>query len=138
VVRGLRLQGKYTQKSITTFIQVYLGDRWALLDPNELSEIPLSEILLWPDNTRGLLDVYGGKNSRVDFSVASTQKSTEQLAVEAGLKSASTLVDFSIYGLPIKEQNTFRLLLLIPLDAWVAEVLRNLVGIHYYWVCCCS
>lgn len=130
VVRGLRLQGNYTQKSISSFIQVYVGEKWILLDPDKLSEIPFKEVILWPENTRGLLDVYGGKNSRVDFSVASVQKSAGQLAVEAGMKSASALVDLSIYSLPIREQNTFKLMLLIPLGALVVVILRNLVGIR--------
>jgi hypothetical protein len=38
VMRGLRLQGKYTQRSITTFIQVYTDGRWVLIDPEALEE----------------------------------------------------------------------------------------------------
>jgi hypothetical protein len=130
VVRGLRLQGKYTQRSITTFIQVYAGGKWVLLDPNSLTEIPFSEAVMWPENTRGLMDVFGGSNSSMTISVSSIKKSAGQLAVDAGLLSDSKLVDFSIYSLPIKDQNTFKLLLLIPLGALVVVVLRNLVGIR--------
>lgn len=130
VVRGLRLQGKYTQRSISTFIMVYAEKKWVLLDPNALAEIPMDEILLWPTDTRGLLDVFGGKNSRIDFSVSSTQMSAGQLAVDAGQQSGSALVDFSIYSLPIRQQNTFKLLLLIPIGALVVVILRNLVGIR--------
>ena len=130
VVRGLRLQGKYTQRSITTFIQVFVKDEWTLLDPDALTELPFTEAMLWPENTQGLLDVYGGSNSRVDFSVSSVQKSAGQLAVAAGQKSGNPLVDLSIYSLPIRDQNTFKLLLLIPLGALVVVILRNLVGIR--------
>ncbi len=130
VVRGLRLQGKYTQRSITTFIKVYVEDKWTLLDPDALTELPYTQALLWPEGTRGLLDVYGGSNSRIDFSVSSAQKSAGQLAVAAGQESGSALVDFSIYSLPIRDQNTFKLLLLIPLGALVVVILRNLVGIR--------
>lgn len=130
VVRGLRLKGHYTQRSITTFIQVYIENRWVLIDPNALTEIPYNEALLWPEGTRGLLDVYGGKNSRIDISVSSTQKNTGRLAISAGLLEEDKLVDFSIYSLPIRDQNTFRILLLIPLGALVVVVFRNLVGIR--------
>ncbi len=130
VVRGLRLQGKYTQRSITTFIQVFAEGKWVLLDPKALVEIPFSEVLLWPENTRGLLDVYGGSNSSVTFSVSSVKNSAGQLAVDAAQLSESKLGDFSIYSLPIEDQNTFKLLLLIPVGALVVVVLRNLVGIR--------
>ena len=130
VVRGLRLKGKYTQRSITTFIQVFTEDKWVLLDPDAIIELPFSEALLWPDDTHGLLDVYGGVNSSMTLSVASVQKSAGQLAVDAGRLGGSKLIDFSIYSLPIKDQNTFKLLLLIPIGALVVVVLRNLVGIR--------
>jgi len=130
VMRGLRLQGKYTQRSITSFIQVHTEDKWVLVDPDALTELPFAEVVLWPENTRGLLDVYGGENSRIDFSVASTQMSAGRLAVAAGKLSSSALVDFSIYSLPLRDQNTFKLLLLIPLGALVVVILRNLVGIR--------
>ncbi len=130
VVRGLRLQGKYTQRSITTFIQVYAGDKWVLLDPDALIELPFSEVLLWPEDTHGLMDVYGGNNSSIALSISSVQKSAGQLAVDAGQLSGSKLVDFSIYSLPIQDQNTFKLLLLIPVGALVVVILRNLVGIR--------
>jgi hypothetical protein len=129
-VKGLRLQGKYTQRSVTNFMQVYAGDKWVLLDPDALTEIPLSEVLLWPEETRGLLDVYGGSDSHIDLSVSSVKKSAAQFAVDAGKFSGSKLVELSIYSLPIREQNTFKLLLLIPLGALVVVVLRNLVGIR--------
>jgi hypothetical protein len=111
-------------------LEIYTGDRWALLDTKELIEIPYSEALLWPEGTRGLLDVYGGKNSRIDISVSSSQKNTGRLAVAEGKFRASALVDFSIYSLPIHDQNTFKLLLLIPMGALVVVILRNLVGIR--------
>ena len=130
VTRGLRLEGNYTQRSITSFLRVYAGSEWVLLDAHSLSEIPFNEVLLWPDDTRGLLDVYGGTDSRIDLSVSSVRKSDDQLAVEAAQFSKVALIDFSIYSLPIKEQNTFKLLLLIPFGVLVVVILRNLVGIR--------
>jgi hypothetical protein len=130
VVRGLRLQGKYTQRSITTFIQVFTENKWVLLDPDTLTELPFSETLLWPDDTHSLLDVYGGTNSSMAISVTSVRKSAGQLAVNAGQLGGSKLIDFSIYSLPIQDQNTFKLLLLIPIGALVVVILRNLVGIR--------
>lgn len=130
VVRGLRLKDHYTQRSITTFIQVYLDNKWILLDPNSLTEIPYNEALLWPEGTRGLLDVFGGEDSRITLSVSSTQKNTGRLAITAGLLEKNKLVDFSIYSLPLKDQNTFRIILLIPLGALVVVILRNIIGIR--------
>ena len=141
VVRGLRLSGKYTQRSITTFIQVFIENKWVLLDPESLTELPFSEALLWPVNTRSLLDVYGGTNSSMTISVTSVQKSAGQLAVDAGRLGGSKLIDFSIYSLPIQDQNTFKLLLLIPIGALVVvilddeNVILNITLIHLFILC---
>ena len=130
VIRGLRLQEDYTQRSISTFIQIYLDEKWVLMDPKSLTEIPAQEVVLWPVNTRGLLDVFGGINSSIYLSVSSSKMNSGQLAVIAGQQSKNPLIDFSIYSLPIKDQTTFKLLLLMPLGALVVVILRNLVGIR--------
>jgi hypothetical protein len=130
ISRGLRLEGEYTQRSISSFIEYFDGDRWMLLDPKKLEPIDYDLVLFWPEGTRSLLDVYGGKNSSVDFTVSSNKMSAGQLAVESAERKKSVLVNFSIYSLPVHDQNTFKLLLLIPLGALVVVILRNLVGIR--------
>mgnify|MGYP000167287560 FL=1 len=130
VIRGLILQDRLTQRSITTFIEIYAQNKWNLIDPRDLTEIPSNKVILWPENTRGLLDVYGGKNSSIHFSVLKQEKNISQLAVDSARQKDSAFVDFSIYSLPIREQNTFKLLLLMPLGALVVVILRNLVGIR--------
>jgi hypothetical protein len=130
VVRGIRLLDGLTQRSITTFIKIYADDKWQLIDPRDQSKIPEKEVILWPHDTRGLLDVSGGKNSSIHFSVLKQEKNISSLAVDSARQSESALVNFSIYSLPIKDQNTFKLLLLIPFGALVVVILRNLVGIR--------
>jgi len=130
VVRGIRLQDKLNQKSITTFIKIADKQKWVLIDPRDLTEIPEDEVILWPEGTRGLLDVYGGENSSIHFSVSKTEKDISRLAIDSAKQRESAWVNFSIYSLPIKDQNTFKLLLLIPIGALVVVILRNLVGIR--------
>lgn len=130
VIRGLHLQDGLTQRSITTFIDVYIDNKWQLIDPRDMSRIPADQVVLWPVNTRGLLDVYGGKDSSIHFSVLKQRKNISRLAVDSARQSESAFVNFSIFSLPIKDQNTFKLLLLIPLGALVVVILRNLVGLR--------
>ncbi len=130
VIRGLRLQDGLTQRSISTFIEIYVEKQWHLIDSRDMTEIPTNEVILWPVNTRGLLDVYGGKNSSIHFSVLKQQKNISRLAVDSAKQSDSAFVNFSIYSLPTKDQNTFKSLLLIPLGALVVVILRNLVGLR--------
>jgi uncharacterized protein with transglutaminase domain/putative polysaccharide biosynthesis protein len=53
----------------------------------------------------------------------------QRAAIEYGKLEKRTLIDFSIYSLPVAEQNAFQLLLLIPVGALIIVILRNIVGI---------
>ena len=130
VIRGLRLQDGLTQRSITTFIKIFDNNQWTLIDPRDLTEVPTNQVLLWPEGTRGVVDVYGGKNSSIHFSILKQQKKVDYLAIDSARVSNNPLVNFSIYSLPTHAQNTFKILLLIPLGALVVVILRNLVGIR--------
>lgn len=130
MVRGLRLQDGLTQRSITTFIQVFQKDQWSLIDPRDLSLVEPHKVLLWPTEIEGLLDVHGGRQSSIYFSVLETHGNAERLAIEAAKEEDAVLIDFSIYSLPISAQNSFKLLLLIPLGALIVVIMRNLVGIR--------
>ena len=70
------------------------------------------------------------KTQASDFRWLREQRASFITAVEAARNHRSLLVDFSIYSLPVAQQGTFKLLLLMPLGALVVVVLRNLVGIR--------
>jgi len=40
------------------------------------------------------------------------------------------LVDFSIYSLPIEQQNAFKIILLLPIGALIVVIMRLLIGIR--------
>jgi hypothetical protein len=72
-----------------------------------------------------LLDVTGGENSRVVFTVA---KERIPLANLTDLQNSPLLVS-TILGLPLSERAVFRYIVLIPLGAFVVVLLRNIVGV---------
>lgn len=76
-----------------------------------------------------MLKLTGAKDGELGFSVLNDKLAAERVAVMHGGHKEDLFIDFSIYSLPIKDQNTFKLLLLIPIGALVVVILRNLVGI---------
>lgn len=128
-MRGLQLADPKNSSELQSYIEIEDGGDRILFDIATGIVEPRKTVLLWQKNDESMLDVVGASNSRLSFSVLEGKMAADRVAVLNGHKQESVLVDFSIYSLPIKDQNTFKLLLLIPIGALVVVVLRNLVGI---------
>lgn len=128
-LRGIQLADPKKHSDLQHYIEIENGDERILFDiVTGIVESPKT-VLVWQQNDESVLDIVGGTNSKVSFSVLEGRMAADRVAVINGHKQESVLVDFSIYSLPIKDQNTFKLLLLIPIGALVIVILRNLVGI---------
>ncbi|NRB37400.1 MAG: UUP1 family membrane protein [Pseudomonadales bacterium] len=128
-VRGLALEESRSKQFVRYFVEVYIDGQWRLYDPREAAMTPWKKVLILQRGDEALLEVFGGFNSRVSFSTLKEKHAAFTTAVTAAKVQENPLVDFSIYSLPLAEQNTFKLLLLIPLGALVVVILRNLVGL---------
>lgn len=130
IARGLFLEGGRRRQSLSNFIEIHNGLHWLLFDPiTGMPGIP-EQFILWQRGGQSLLDVVGGRRSKVHFSMIENVRATRDLAVRYGEHTEAALVDFSIYSLPIEEQNAFKYILLIPIGALVVVIMRLLVGVH--------
>lgn len=129
VVRGVFLNETGARNKVKSYLEVRDDGRWVMLDPLVAEVVDSDAFLLWQVNDESLLEVVGGRDSAVSFSSVENSVKTNRVAIESEL-GKTPLVDFSIYGLPVHAQNSFKLLLLIPLGALVVVIMRNLVGIR--------
>ncbi len=131
VARGVFLaKQRVKNRQAQALLQIHDGREWLLLNPKTAEVENPDHFLLWENQNESLLEVTGGRNSKLRFSTISSRVLANQAAIGAGQDQHSPLIDFSIYSLPIADQNTFKLLLLIPFGALVVVILRNLVGIR--------
>lgn len=130
MLRGVQLQDRQRDRPALFMIEVWQNNAWELFDPREITRVPRNEFLVFQQGREPLFEVYGGKNSELRFSVLREKRAAFLTAVENARNQHNALVDFSIYSLPIAQQNTFKLLLLMPLGALVVVILRNLVGLR--------
>jgi hypothetical protein len=126
-VMALNLEDARRRQTLTPLIEMYDGEGWQLLDP-ETGMIDLPEnMLLWHREGRSLLDVTGGRQSRVSFAMIEQSISATRLANAP--ETDSVFSNIGVHRLPIEEQSMFKLLLLLPIGAAVVVVMRILVGI---------
>jgi len=126
-VSGLLLEDGRRRQTLANWVQVFDGERWALFDPATGEQGRPDNLLLWESSGQAVLEVQGGTNSRVTFSML-THNQPAAAAVRNQL-AEDTLLNFSIHSLPLEEQALFQTILLIPIGALVVVILRVLVGI---------
>ncbi|PRY71041.1 UUP1 family membrane protein [Halomonas ventosae] len=126
-VSGLLLEHGRRRQSLTSWIQVFDDQEWALFDPRTGTRGRPDNLLLWESAGQAVLEVQGGSNSRVGFSMLSRNQPAAA-AVRSQLAD-DTLLNFSIHSLPLEDQALFQTILLIPIGALMVVILRVLVGI---------
>ncbi len=127
VVGGLWLEDGRRRQNIVPMIEVWDGTEWQLFDPDSGRLGHHNNLLIWDQDGTSLLDVVGGENSNVTFSVIA-QDITPQQATMQKVK-VDNLLNFSIHSLPIEEQAMFKTIMLIPIGALVVVFLRIIVGL---------
>ncbi|CAA0084044.1 Uncharacterised protein [BD1-7 clade bacterium] len=129
---GIELADGKRRQPPVFFIQTFADGKWATLNPITAERGVPEGTMLWRRGGHSLLEVTGGRNSRVDFSVIQSPLSAKQVAMQTTDKQANSpaLIDFSIYSLPSESQNAFKKILLIPFGALVVVFLRVIVGVR--------
>lgn len=128
--QGLMLRDRKRNTPIQQFLLVHEDGAWLTIDAQEEYVVEPNRLMLFQEGNEPLIEIYGGRNAELRFSMLREYRNALNASVEDQGASKSLFIDFSIYSLPISEQSTFKLLLIIPLGALVVVILRNLVGIR--------
>jgi hypothetical protein len=127
-VEGLALEDARRLQPLRPYLQIWNDEEWLTLNPRTAEQGLPDSILLWRHQAGSVLDVVGGDDSRVSFSMLRQTIPALQLAQA---ESADNGLGFlSLYQLPIEEQSMFRMLLLLPLGALIVAFMRIVVGIR--------
>ncbi len=127
IADGLALEDARRRQQLRPFLQIFDGTSWLTFDPRTAEQGLPENVLLWRQAATSLLDLVGGDDSEVSFSMLRQTVPALQLAQS---QSAENGLGFlSLYQLPIEEQGMFRMLLLLPLGALVVAFMRIVVGI---------
>jgi len=126
-VEALILEEGRRRQSLVELVQVWHDGQWHLFNPLTGLITDTTNLLLWQTDTPSVLDVIGGKRSRISFAIISQTRPSLSLATSGaqGMDAPS----LSLYSLPVEEQNMFKLIMLLPIGALVVVVLRTLVGL---------
>ncbi len=117
---------------LVPWLQVHNGDEWISFNPDTAEEGLPNDVLVWKVGDKPVYSVEGGQKSQLDFSISRHTQEPLQIAEQRARKMDSRVMEFSLFSLPIQTQNVYRILLMVPLGAFLIVFLRNVIGIKTF------
>lgn len=126
-VMGLYLEDARRRQTLTPMVELYTEDGWLLINATSAKQGVPENLLLWSRGENAQLDVIGGENSRLSFSMI--KQTVPAMALSQVQFQENIFSLLGVYSLPIEEQSMFKLLFLLPLGALVVVFMRVMVGL---------
>lgn len=130
-VKGLYLS-QQNKAELKFFLAVYNGKNWVYINPRTGSAGLPPNFLIWQYGNTPVFDVSGGKNTQYTLTVSPTPINALNIAKSRGVQSDSQLLRFSLLQLPVNVQATYKILLTVPIGAFIILLLRNFIGIKTF------
>jgi len=131
-VKVLELSDRLSRGSLKTYFEVHNGTEWVPFNPRSSQRGYPKNAVVWQWGDDDVLRLSGANNASVQFSSAVSAREAVRVAEQRAAQRGSLLMDFSLFNLPIQAQNTYRVLLLVPVGALVMVLMRNVVGISTF------
>jgi hypothetical protein len=130
-VKGIYLS-QQSKTDLKSLLAVYNGKTWVYINPRTGSAGLPKEFLIWQYGNDSLFNVSGGSKAQFSLSVSPTPMNALSVAKSRGLQSDSQLLRFSLLQLPVQVQATYKILLTVPIGAFIILLLRNFIGIKTF------
>lgn len=130
-VKGIFL-AQQNKAELKPYLVVYNGKSWVYINPRTGSAGLPKEFLVWQYGSEPISEVLGGKKSTFSLTVSPTPINALSIAKTRGLQTDSQLLRFSLLQLPVNAQETYKILLTVPIGAFIILLLRNFIGLKTF------
>ncbi len=130
-VQGLYLS-QQSKADFKLFLAVYNGKSWVFVNPRTGSSGLPRDFLVWQYGDEPVFEIEGGKKPIFSISVSPTPINALSMAKARGIQTNSELLRFSLLQLPVNVQETYKILLTVPLGAFIILLLRNFIGLSTF------
>ncbi len=112
------------------WLRSFNGQDWLYFSPETGEQGLPADRLVWWTGDENLVSIEGGKKLQVRFSLNNSQMNAIRLAKLTDENTDADFLEYSLYGLPLQTQQTFMIMVMIPIGVLVILVLRNLIGLQ--------
>ena len=128
-VHTVRLQADMAQ-SPELWLRSFNGDKWLYFNPETGEQGLPDDRLVWWTGNEPLMNLEGGRNPQVTFTLNSSEMNAIRLAKLTDENTDADFLEYSLYGLPLQTQQTYQIMIMIPIGVLVILILRNLGGLQ--------
>jgi 7 transmembrane helices usually fused to an inactive transglutaminase/Inactive transglutaminase fused to 7 transmembrane helices len=132
LIKGLSLEEGSTDAALISWLEIHNGQHWEGFDPLSGNRGYPPNFLRWSVGNNSVLNIEGGINEHLRFSLSERPYSMEEISQGRAEKKQSILNAWSLHKLPLTTQNVYQILLMIPLGALVVVLMRTFVGINCF------
>ncbi|WP_295475061.1 inactive transglutaminase family protein [uncultured Pseudomonas sp.] len=128
-VHTIRLEAG-TPQTPELWLRSFNGKEWLYFNP-ETGESGLpADRLLWWTGDEPLVSIDGARKPLVTFTLSNSEMNAIRLAQLTDENTDADFLSYSLYGLPLQTQQSFMVMVMIPIGVLVILVLRNLIGLQ--------
>lgn len=125
----VRLQADIAQTP-ELWLRSFNGEKWLYFNPQSGAQGLPKDRLIWWLGDEPLLSLEGGSKPTVTFTLNNSEINAIRLAQLSNDNADAGFLDYSLYGLPLQTQQTYQIMIMIPLGVMVILILRNLGGLQ--------
>jgi hypothetical protein len=129
VVLGVMLREGVRDADLVPFVEVHNDEAWIPIDPITGKRGYPEGFLPWATSAEPLIDLEGATNGQVDFAVTRSVRAMVDIAARRAESRHAFWFETSLLALPVQVQNVYRILLMVPVGAFIVAVLRTFVGV---------
>src|SRR3990167_5197212 len=119
-----------TLQSPELWLRSFNGESWLYFSPESGEQGLPADRLVWWIGDDELVSLEGGKQAQVSFSLNNSEMNAIRLAKLTDENTDVDFLEYSLYGLPLHTQQTFMIMVMIPIGVLVILILRNLGGLQ--------
>jgi hypothetical protein len=132
IVHALELGETVSSATLQPWLMVHNGERWFAIDLRNAASGWPDNLFLWSASSQPILLVEDTPRAVVEFSVSRNLADAMAIAERRLEVQNANLVRYSLLSLPLQTQEVYKVLLMVPLGAFIMLILRNIVGIKTF------
>lgn len=132
IIHGFELTETQSEAQMQPWLQVHNGAEWITIDLRSAADGWPDNLFLWSASRADLLVVDDTPRAALEFSVSRNLADAMAIAERRLEVQNESLINYSLLSLPLQAQGVYRILLMVPIGAFIMLLLRNLIGIKTF------